>query len=134
MVLTKAGNLTDIRYIIHMVGQTNVKGITTSMFKVLKMCEENHIQSVSFPALGTGKKRSFRKLKRDVPNDAEIHFSMSLRSRKPGSHTSSKRHDRGSGRICERLAKTSETCPYCNLPKQDVARLSGSYKGVEEDQ
>ncbi|XP_056611144.1 protein mono-ADP-ribosyltransferase PARP14-like [Triplophysa dalaica] len=54
VVLTKAGNLTDIRNIIHMVGQTNVKGITTSMFKVLKTCEENHIQSVSFPALGTG--------------------------------------------------------------------------------
>ncbi|KAI7804232.1 hypothetical protein IRJ41_002332 [Triplophysa rosa] len=54
VVLTKAGNLTDIRNIIHMVGQTNVKGITTSMFNVLKTCEENHIQSISFPALGTG--------------------------------------------------------------------------------
>lgn len=54
VILTKVGNLTNIRHIIHMVGQTDVKGIKTSMSKVLKMCEENHIQSVSFPALGTG--------------------------------------------------------------------------------
>uniref|UniRef100_A0A8C1M6T5 Poly [ADP-ribose] polymerase n=1 Tax=Cyprinus carpio TaxID=7962 RepID=A0A8C1M6T5_CYPCA len=38
-----------------MVGQTNEKGISSSMYKVLRMCEENKIQSVSFPALGTGK-------------------------------------------------------------------------------
>lgn len=37
-----------------MVGQTNEKGISSSMYKVLRMCEENKIQSVSFPALGTG--------------------------------------------------------------------------------
>ncbi|XP_067300743.1 protein mono-ADP-ribosyltransferase PARP14-like [Pseudorasbora parva] len=54
MVLTKAGNLSNIKHIVHMVGQTSEKGISSSMFKVLQMCEENHIQSVSFPALGTG--------------------------------------------------------------------------------
>ncbi|KAL0185128.1 hypothetical protein M9458_020824, partial [Cirrhinus mrigala] len=54
MILTKAGNLTNIKHIIHMVGQTTEKGISSSMFKVLRMCEENKIQSVSFPALGTG--------------------------------------------------------------------------------
>lgn len=55
LILTKAGNLSDIKHIIHMVGQTNEKGISSSMYKVLRMCEENKIQSVSFPALGTGK-------------------------------------------------------------------------------
>ncbi|XP_052421006.1 protein mono-ADP-ribosyltransferase PARP14 [Carassius gibelio] len=54
VILTKAGNLSNIKHIIHMVGQTNEKGISSSMYKVLKMCEENKIQSVSFPALGTG--------------------------------------------------------------------------------
>uniref|UniRef100_A0A8C1DMJ2 Poly [ADP-ribose] polymerase n=1 Tax=Cyprinus carpio carpio TaxID=630221 RepID=A0A8C1DMJ2_CYPCA len=54
MILTKAGNLSNIKHIIHMVGQTNEKGISSSMYKVLRMCEENKIQSVSFPALGTG--------------------------------------------------------------------------------
>ncbi|XP_051997806.1 protein mono-ADP-ribosyltransferase PARP14-like [Xyrauchen texanus] len=54
VVLTKAGNLSNIKSIIHMVGQTNEKGITSSTYNVLKMCEENQIQSVSFPALGTG--------------------------------------------------------------------------------
>uniref|UniRef100_A0A673NGI4 Poly [ADP-ribose] polymerase n=1 Tax=Sinocyclocheilus rhinocerous TaxID=307959 RepID=A0A673NGI4_9TELE len=54
VILTKAGNLSNIKHIIHMVGQTNEKGISSSMYKVLRMCEENKIQSVSFPALGTG--------------------------------------------------------------------------------
>ncbi|XP_026865824.2 protein mono-ADP-ribosyltransferase PARP14 [Electrophorus electricus] len=53
VVLTKAGNL-PIKNIVHMVGQTKEKEITRSMYKVLKKCEESTIQSVSFPALGTG--------------------------------------------------------------------------------
>ncbi|KAI2647983.1 Protein mono-ADP-ribosyltransferase PARP14 [Labeo rohita] len=51
---SKAGDLTNIKHIVHMVGQTTENGISSSMFKVLRMCEENKIQSVSFPALGTG--------------------------------------------------------------------------------
>lgn len=54
VVLTTAGKL-SVKHIIHMVGQTKEKEITYSMYKVLKKCEENKIQSVSFPALGTGK-------------------------------------------------------------------------------
>lgn len=54
VVLTTAGKL-PIKHIIHMVGQTKEKEITNCMYKVLKKCEENKIQSVSFPALGTGK-------------------------------------------------------------------------------
>ena len=38
-----------------MVGQTKEKDITSSMLKVFKMCEEHKIQSVAFPALGTGR-------------------------------------------------------------------------------
>lgn len=38
-----------------MVGQTKEKEIKNCMYKVLKKCEESQIQSVSFPALGTGK-------------------------------------------------------------------------------
>ncbi|XP_066542681.1 protein mono-ADP-ribosyltransferase PARP14-like isoform X3 [Hoplias malabaricus] len=53
VVLTTAGNLA-LKNIIHMVGQTSEKEITRCMHKVLKKCEENKIQSVSFPALGTG--------------------------------------------------------------------------------
>ncbi|KAM9486658.1 protein mono-ADP-ribosyltransferase PARP14 isoform 1-T1 [Clarias gariepinus] len=53
VVLTSAGNL-PVKHIIHMVGQTKEKDITNSMYKVLKKCEENKIESVSFPALGTG--------------------------------------------------------------------------------
>ncbi|XP_073701331.1 protein mono-ADP-ribosyltransferase PARP14 [Garra rufa] len=54
MILTKAGNLSNIKHIVHMVGQTTEKGISSSVYKVLRMCEDNKIQSVSFPALGTG--------------------------------------------------------------------------------
>uniref|UniRef100_UPI003AADD9EC uncharacterized protein parp14rs3 isoform X1 n=1 Tax=Centroberyx gerrardi TaxID=166262 RepID=UPI003AADD9EC len=53
VVITKPGNL-PTKHIIHMVGQTNEINITSSMLKVLKMCEDHKIQSVSFPALGTG--------------------------------------------------------------------------------
>ncbi|XP_041724440.2 protein mono-ADP-ribosyltransferase PARP14 [Coregonus clupeaformis] len=53
VVMTTAGNL-KTKHIIHMVGQTKEKEITSSMLKVLKMCEDKKIQSVSFPALGTG--------------------------------------------------------------------------------
>ncbi|XP_033862092.3 protein mono-ADP-ribosyltransferase PARP14-like [Acipenser ruthenus] len=51
--ITKPGNL-QVKHIIHMVGQTTVPAITQSMCKVLKACENMKIQSVSFPALGTG--------------------------------------------------------------------------------
>uniref|UniRef100_A0A4W5QUG9 Poly [ADP-ribose] polymerase n=1 Tax=Hucho hucho TaxID=62062 RepID=A0A4W5QUG9_9TELE len=54
VVMTKPGNL-KTKHIIHMVGQTKEKEITSSMLKVLKMCEDKKIQSVSFPALGTGR-------------------------------------------------------------------------------
>lgn len=54
VVLTRAGKL-PVKHIVHMVGQTKEKKITDCMYKVLKKCEENKIQSVSFPALGTGK-------------------------------------------------------------------------------
>ncbi|KAM3862355.1 protein mono-ADP-ribosyltransferase PARP14 [Diretmus argenteus] len=53
VVITKPGNL-PTKHIIHMVGQTTERDITSSMLKVLKMCEDHKIQSVSFPALGTG--------------------------------------------------------------------------------
>ncbi|XP_076119600.1 protein mono-ADP-ribosyltransferase PARP14 isoform X2 [Alosa pseudoharengus] len=53
VVLTQAGNLAT-KHIVHMVGQTKEKEITSSMYKVLQLCEQNSIQSVSFPALGTG--------------------------------------------------------------------------------
>ncbi|KAK0144088.1 Poly [ADP-ribose] polymerase 14 [Merluccius polli] len=54
VVITKPGNLAA-KHIIHMVGQTKEKDITSSMLKVFKMCEEHKIQSVAFPALGTAK-------------------------------------------------------------------------------
>uniref|UniRef100_A0A8C4ZE93 Poly [ADP-ribose] polymerase n=1 Tax=Gadus morhua TaxID=8049 RepID=A0A8C4ZE93_GADMO len=53
VVMTKPGNLAA-KHIIHMVGQTKSKDIISSMLKVFKMCEDHKIQSVSFPALGTG--------------------------------------------------------------------------------
>ncbi|CAL8267046.1 unnamed protein product [Lota lota] len=53
VVITKPGNLAA-KHIIHMVGQTKEKDIISSMLKVFKMCEDHKIQSVSFPALGTG--------------------------------------------------------------------------------
>ncbi|XP_063069030.1 protein mono-ADP-ribosyltransferase PARP14-like [Engraulis encrasicolus] len=53
VVLTKAGNLTT-KHVVHMVGQTNEKSITSSVYKVLQLCQASNIKSVAFPALGTG--------------------------------------------------------------------------------
>ncbi|XP_063070156.1 protein mono-ADP-ribosyltransferase PARP14-like [Engraulis encrasicolus] len=53
VVLTKAGNLAT-KHIVHMVGQTSEKSITSSTHKVLQLCEASNIKSVAFPALGTG--------------------------------------------------------------------------------
>ncbi|CAB1328592.1 unnamed protein product, partial [Coregonus sp. 'balchen'] len=53
VVMTKPGNI-QTKHIIHMVGQTKEKEITSSILKVLKMCEDKKLQSVSIPALGTG--------------------------------------------------------------------------------
>jgi O-acetyl-ADP-ribose deacetylase (regulator of RNase III) len=55
--MTKPGNI-QAKHIIHMVGQTKEEEITSSMLKVLKMCEDNKIQSVSIPALGTGRRNN----------------------------------------------------------------------------
>ncbi|KAJ3592381.1 hypothetical protein NHX12_007508, partial [Muraenolepis orangiensis] len=53
VVITKAGNLAA-KHIIHMVGPTKEQDITSSMLKVFKLCEDNKILSVAFPAIGTG--------------------------------------------------------------------------------
>nr|XP_023678134.1 poly [ADP-ribose] polymerase 14-like isoform X2 [Paramormyrops kingsleyae] len=53
LVVTKPGKL-PVKHIVHMVGQTTDKAITSSMCKVLKACNDIKVQSVSFPALGTG--------------------------------------------------------------------------------
>lgn len=66
-----------------MVGQTNEKGISSSMYKVLRMCEDNKIQSVSFPALGTGKLvHSEIQISKDIW--MILKCLMSFRSRKLG--------------------------------------------------
>ncbi|XP_059895470.1 protein mono-ADP-ribosyltransferase PARP14-like [Gadus macrocephalus] len=53
VVITKPGHL-SAKHIIHMVGQNKEEDIISSMLKVFKICEDHQIQSVSFPALGTG--------------------------------------------------------------------------------
>ncbi|XP_062313703.1 protein mono-ADP-ribosyltransferase PARP14 isoform X2 [Osmerus eperlanus] len=53
VVLTKPGNLHS-KHIMHMVGRTKQVDITSSMVTALKKCEDQKVQSVSFPALGTG--------------------------------------------------------------------------------
>uniref|UniRef100_A0A3Q3WW47 Poly [ADP-ribose] polymerase n=1 Tax=Mola mola TaxID=94237 RepID=A0A3Q3WW47_MOLML len=52
MILTSAGQLPS-RAIIHVVGRNEPTEIKNIVLAVLKLCEENSFQSVSFPALGT---------------------------------------------------------------------------------
>ncbi|XP_029365480.1 protein mono-ADP-ribosyltransferase PARP14-like [Echeneis naucrates] len=57
MIITSAGRLPS-RNIIHVVGQNEPAKIKEVVSSVLKVCEENGFQSVSFPALGTGQGRA----------------------------------------------------------------------------
>ncbi|XP_017550531.2 protein mono-ADP-ribosyltransferase PARP14 isoform X1 [Pygocentrus nattereri] len=75
VVLTKGGNL-PVKNIVHMVGQTSEKEITRCMYNVLKKCEENKIQSVSFPALGTGAGKLAAAQVAKAMIDALTHFSI----------------------------------------------------------
>lgn len=53
MIITSGGQLPS-RHIIHIVGQKDPAAIKDIVYSVLKVCEENKLGSVAFPALGTG--------------------------------------------------------------------------------
>uniref|UniRef100_A0A672JI87 Poly [ADP-ribose] polymerase n=1 Tax=Salarias fasciatus TaxID=181472 RepID=A0A672JI87_SALFA len=59
MILTSAGKLPS-RNIVHVIGQNDPQGIRDVVFSVLRFCEEHKFQSVSFPALGTGRLKPCR--------------------------------------------------------------------------
>uniref|UniRef100_A0A8C6T9F0 Poly [ADP-ribose] polymerase n=1 Tax=Neogobius melanostomus TaxID=47308 RepID=A0A8C6T9F0_9GOBI len=53
MITTSAGQLPS-KNIIHVTGSKDPASIKNLVYGVLKVCEENKLQSVAFPALGTG--------------------------------------------------------------------------------
>lgn len=53
VVLTNGGNL-SCKHIAQMVGPNNAADITTSVDKVLKLCETTMAATVAIPAIGTG--------------------------------------------------------------------------------
>ncbi|XP_043930817.1 protein mono-ADP-ribosyltransferase PARP14-like [Protopterus annectens] len=55
VVMTSAGTGTlSCDHVIHMVGPTKLPGVTSQVEKVLQECEKNQIDTISFPAIGTG--------------------------------------------------------------------------------
>ncbi|KAJ8351599.1 hypothetical protein SKAU_G00230750 [Synaphobranchus kaupii] len=54
VVVTGGGNL-KCKHIIQMVGPTTTAGITTSIERVLQLCESKNTTAMSIPAIGTGK-------------------------------------------------------------------------------
>uniref|UniRef100_A0A8C6WMQ6 Poly [ADP-ribose] polymerase n=1 Tax=Neogobius melanostomus TaxID=47308 RepID=A0A8C6WMQ6_9GOBI len=56
MIITSAGQLPS-KNIIHVTGSNNPSIVKDLVYNVLKVCEENKLQSVAFPALGTGQRR-----------------------------------------------------------------------------
>lgn len=53
MILTSGGKL-SCGGIVHVVGQNNPADIKSTVYSVLKLCEDQKFQSAAFPALGTG--------------------------------------------------------------------------------
>lgn len=54
VVLTSGGKL-SCKHIVQMVGPNNVGDITSSVEKILKLCETTRAATVAMPAIGTGK-------------------------------------------------------------------------------
>lgn len=65
MILTSAGQLPS-KAIVHVVGQRNPVEIRSIVLGVLKLCEGKNFQSVSFPALGTGKRTQQQRSRTNV--------------------------------------------------------------------
>ncbi|KAM9360379.1 protein mono-ADP-ribosyltransferase PARP14-like [Symphorus nematophorus] len=73
LILTSAGLLPS-RNIIHIVGQSDPAKIKDIVFSVLKVCEENKFNSVSFPALGTGQGGASPSAVADAMVEAVVEF------------------------------------------------------------
>ncbi|KAJ7996607.1 hypothetical protein DPEC_G00238810 [Dallia pectoralis] len=73
MMMTSAGSL-PCGKIIHVVGQNDPGIIKETVSGVLKMCEENKVTSVSFPALGTGQGGASPSAVADAMIDAVVDF------------------------------------------------------------
>lgn len=63
VVLTSGGQL-SCKHIAQMVGPNNAADITSSVEKVLKLCESAAAATVAMPAVGTGETAVIRKQQR----------------------------------------------------------------------
>ncbi|XP_037535922.1 protein mono-ADP-ribosyltransferase PARP14 [Nematolebias whitei] len=81
MILTSAGQL-PARFIVHVVGQNDPVKIKDIVKGVLKLCEENKVMSVAFPALGTGQGGVNPSAVADAMVDAVVEF---VRKKRPKS-------------------------------------------------
>uniref|UniRef100_A0A4W6DZF5 Poly [ADP-ribose] polymerase n=1 Tax=Lates calcarifer TaxID=8187 RepID=A0A4W6DZF5_LATCA len=86
LILTSAGNLPS-KHIIHVVGQNDPAKIKDMVYSVLKVCEENKFNSVSFPALGTGQGGANPSAVADAMVEAVVEF---IRKKHPKSVRSMK--------------------------------------------
>ncbi|XP_040214270.1 LOW QUALITY PROTEIN: protein mono-ADP-ribosyltransferase PARP14-like [Rana temporaria] len=53
-VITDSGNITQCKWILHVVGTRDPASIKMIVLDVLQECEKRRVSSVTFPALGTG--------------------------------------------------------------------------------
>ncbi|XP_030648866.1 protein mono-ADP-ribosyltransferase PARP14-like [Chanos chanos] len=79
MILTSAGRL-PCRHIIHIVGRNDPKAIKDIVYSVLKFCEDQKFNSVSFPAIGTGQGGANPSAVADAMIDAVVDFAKKKRS------------------------------------------------------
>ncbi|XP_040897571.1 protein mono-ADP-ribosyltransferase PARP14-like isoform X2 [Toxotes jaculatrix] len=73
MIVTSAG-LLPCKHIIHIVGQKDPANIKEMVYSVLRVCEENRLSSVSFPALGTGQGGAHPSAVADAMVEAVVEF------------------------------------------------------------
>ncbi|XP_077305883.1 protein mono-ADP-ribosyltransferase PARP14-like isoform X2 [Lithobates pipiens] len=81
-VITDSGNITQCKWILHVVGRNDPASIKRVVLDVLQECEKRRVSSVTFPALGTGAGRLAASKVADSILDGLVDFikSKSVRS------------------------------------------------------
>uniref|UniRef100_A0AAV3AX00 Poly [ADP-ribose] polymerase n=1 Tax=Pyxicephalus adspersus TaxID=30357 RepID=A0AAV3AX00_PYXAD len=76
-IITQSGNLGHCKWIVHVAGASNPTSVNRLVLDVLQECEKHQVNSVAFPALGTGAAQIQVSASADSILDAVVDFTKS---------------------------------------------------------